>query len=89
MFLLDVVLRHAKVKLKETHAASLDLVKAFDSVSHASMHAAAKAAYPMSSWDILNPYIRIVLPSFSFSQGWRVPPYLRGEAGRSPLPVII
>lgn len=34
IFLLDLILNRARAKVKETHLATLDLVKAFDSVNH-------------------------------------------------------
>ncbi|GBN75980.1 Retrovirus-related Pol polyprotein from type-2 retrotransposable element R2DM [Araneus ventricosus] len=42
-FLLDFVLRHSKEKSKRTFVASLDLRKAFDSVSHEAVFSALKA----------------------------------------------
>ncbi|GBN96150.1 Retrovirus-related Pol polyprotein from type-2 retrotransposable element R2DM [Araneus ventricosus] len=42
-FLLDYVLRHSREKVKRTFVASLDLRKAFDSVSHEAVFAALKA----------------------------------------------
>ncbi|GBN58383.1 Retrovirus-related Pol polyprotein from type-2 retrotransposable element R2DM [Araneus ventricosus] len=42
-FLLDYVLRHSREKVERTFVASLDLRKAFDSVSHEAVFAALKA----------------------------------------------
>lgn len=41
IFLLDLMLQNAKLNLKETHIASIDLVKAFDSVSHEAIYTGA------------------------------------------------
>ncbi|KAG8177084.1 hypothetical protein JTE90_015736 [Oedothorax gibbosus] len=43
IFLLDLVLNNAKINRRETHIASIHLAKAFDSVSHESIFAAANA----------------------------------------------
>lgn len=37
VYILDLVLYRAKTKLRETHLVALDLVKAFDSISHVSI----------------------------------------------------
>ncbi|KAG8171542.1 hypothetical protein JTE90_020752 [Oedothorax gibbosus] len=43
IFLLDLMLNNAKTRLSETHIASLDIVKAIDSVSHGAIYSAIKA----------------------------------------------
>lgn len=43
IFLLDLVLQNARLKLSETHVASIDLVKAFDSISHDSLISASSS----------------------------------------------
>lgn len=43
IFLLDLVLQNARLNLKETHVASIDIVKAFDSVSHNAIYSAVRA----------------------------------------------
>ncbi|KAG8179198.1 hypothetical protein JTE90_004026 [Oedothorax gibbosus] len=43
VILLDLIIQNAKIRLSETHVDSIDLVKAFDSVSHNSIYSAIRA----------------------------------------------